>query len=343
MFELFAVTNRGLETTSAEEMAQLRGLQVKTIGYRHILANYTGKAAHLLSLRTVDDLFIYLTEWQEIGPHRVTLARLEQLALDLDLWDAVNVRAEIHPLGENVTFSISANFVGRRNYTTDEIKLAIAKSIETITGWHYTEDDRQGDINIRIFIEHENALIGMRLANAPLHKRTYKQEHVLGSLKPSVAAAMLFLAQVQPSQTLLDPCCGAGTILIEAANNGLHAIGGDHDDNALAAATRNAQAANVTIELHHWDTRALPTPEASIDRIVSNLPWGRQVEVDDNLAAFYQAACQEIERVITPNGRIVLLTNRPELVIFDSYQVEKQIEISLFGQTPTIVALTPAS
>lgn len=337
MFELFAITNRGLETTSAEEMAQIRGLQVKTIGYRHILATYTGKAANLLSLRTIDDLFIYLTEWQEIGPHRVTLTRIQQLALDLDLWDAVNARSEIHPLGEDITFSVSANFVGRRNYTADEIKLAIAQSIETITGWHYTEDDRQGDINLRIFIEHENALVGMRLANTPLYKRTYKQEHIPGSLKPSVAAALLFLAQAKPNQTLLDPCCGGGTILIEAASNGLHALGGDQDDSALAAATHNIQAADVPVELQQWDARALPHPTNTIDRIVSNLPWGRQVEVDDTLASFYHATCQEIERVIIPDGRIVLLTNRPELVTFKSYQIEKQIEISLFGQRPTIL------
>lgn len=337
MFQLFAITNRGLETISAEEMAQIRGIQVKSVGYRHILATYTGKAANLLALRTIDDIFIYLTEWQEISPHRVTLTRFQQLALDLDLWDAVNVRGEIHPLGEKITFSISANFVGRRNYTADEIKLAVAQSIETITGWHYTEDDRQGDINLRIFIEHENALVGIRLANAPLYKRTYKQEHIPGSLKPSVAAALLFLAQTQPNQTLLDPCCGAGTILIEAASQNLNAIGGDQEDTALAAATRNAQAANVSITLQRWDARALPHPTHTIDRIVSNLPWGRQVEVDDTLTAFYQAACQEIERVTVQNGRIVLLTNRPELITFDSYTIEKQIEISLFGQTPTIL------
>lgn len=324
-------------------MAQIRGLQVKSTGYRHIIATYTGQIAKLLSLRTIDDLFIYLTEWQEIGPHRLTLARFEQLALDLDLWDAVNVRAEVHPMGEEITFSVSANFVGRRNYNADEIKLAVAKSVESITGWHYTDDDRQGDINLRIFIEHESALVGMRLANAPLYKRTYKQEHIPGSLKPSVAAAMLFLAQAEIDQTVLDPCCGAGTILIEAASNGLRAIGGDQDQNALDAATRNAQAANVPVELHHWDARTLPYATASIDRIVSNLPWGRQVEVDDTLAAFYQAACKEIERVIVPTGRIILLTNRPELVSFDTYQVAEKIEISLFGQTPTILIYGPTS
>jgi 23S rRNA G2445 N2-methylase RlmL len=340
LFELFAVTNRGIEAISAEEMAQIRGIQITQVGYRRVHANFSGQVAQLLGLRTVDDLFIQLAEWQGIGPHRSTLARLEQLALDLDLWQAVNVRAEVQLLSDTPTFSVSANFVGRRNYTASEIKLAIAKSVETISGWRYAEDDRHSDINLRLFIEHERAWVGMRLASTPLYKRAYKQENLPGSLKPSVAAALNLLAQSSPQQHLLDPCCGAGTILIEAAALGYHAIGGDLDAAAIAAAHDNALAAGVSIDVQTWDARALPLNNAAVDRIVTNLPWGRQVEVDATLEHFYQEACAEMERVLSGGGRIVLLTNLPNLIDFPTLTVEKQIEISLFGQQPTILVYT---
>jgi 23S rRNA G2445 N2-methylase RlmL len=237
------------------------------------------------------------------------------------------------------TFSVCAKFVGRRNYTTGEIKLALAKSIETISGWRYTEDDRTSDTNLRFFIEHEIAFVGMRLATAPLYKRAYKEEHRPGSLKPSVAAALLFLAQVSPHHSVLDPCCGAGTILIEAASLGAKAIGGDADGAAVAAARRNAVAAGVQIDVQTWDARALPLDNASIERIVTNLPWGRQVEVDSALAQFYQESCAEMERVLTPDGRIVLLTSHPDLVTFANLTLETPIEISLFGQQPSILTV----
>jgi 23S rRNA G2445 N2-methylase RlmL len=337
LIELFAVTNRGLESISAEEMARLRGAQITQIAYRRVHAQYTGPLANLLTLRTVDDLFIQLAEWQGIASHRSTLPLLEQLALDLDLWQATNLRAEIRPLSDTPTFSVSANFVGRRNYTTAEIKLTIAKSVESISGWRYTEDDRAGDINLRLFIDHETAWVGMRLATTPLHRRAYKQEHLPGSLKPSVAAAMLFVAAVAPSHSVLDPCCGVGTILIEAASLGATTSGGDSDVAALAAARSNAEAAGVQIDVHAWDARALPLAGATIDRLVTNLPWGRQVEVDSALSHFYLEACAEMERVLAKNGRIVLLTNLPHLVTFDHLILEKQIEISLFGQQPVIL------
>jgi 23S rRNA G2445 N2-methylase RlmL len=342
LLELFAVTNRGLESISAEEMARIRGVHITEVAYRRVHATFSGKLDALLTLRTVDDLFIQLAEWQGIGPHRSTLALLEQLALDLDLWQAVNVRSELQELGDSPTFSVSANFVGRRNYNADEIKRAVANGVEAISGWRYAEDDRQNEINIRLFIEHESALVGMRLASAPLYKRAYKQEHIPGSLKPSVAAALLFLAQVAPQQTVLDPCCGAGTILVEAAAMGAAAIGGDQDKTAIAAARSNAEAAGVSIDVQVWDARTLPLDNATVDRIVTNLPWGRQVEVDSGLADFYRATCAEIERLLVADGRIVLLTNLPDLVTFASHTIERKIEISLFGQQPTILVAGPS-
>jgi 23S rRNA G2445 N2-methylase RlmL len=341
LLELFAITNRGIEAISAAEMARMRGMRDLHTAYRRVHATYTGHIPDLLTLRTVDDLFIHLAEWQGIVPHRSTLALFERLALDLDLWPATSLREEIHALSDAPSFSVSANFVGRRNYTSDEIKHAIAKNIESISGWRYSEDDRQSEINLRIFIEHETALVGMRLGRAPLYKRAYKHAHLPGSLKPSVAAAMLLLAQSGPHHSVLDPCCGVGTILIEAASTGATAIGGDQDPAAVAAAHRNAEDAGVTIDVQRWDARSLPVTGKSIDHIVTNLPWGRQVEVDSALEEFYRAACAEMERVVVATGRIVVLTNLPHLVTFASHSVVQQVEISLFGQQPTIIVAAP--
>ena len=48
-----------------------------------------------------------------------------------------------------------------------------------------------------------------------MRHRTYKQEHLPASLRPTVAAAMVRLAELRPGQVVLDPMCGAGTILAE--------------------------------------------------------------------------------------------------------------------------------
>lgn len=337
MIPLFAITTRGLEPVSAEEMTSLPGWQVDQVGYRRIAARYSGPLEQAPALRTVDDLFIHLAEWHGISRQRAALATLHQLSLDLDLWPAASVRAQVTPLSEQPTFSVSANFVGRRNYTVDEIKGAVAAGVEAISGWRYQASDQESEINIRLFMEHERAFVGMRLGERPLSRRAYKVAHVPGSLKPPVAAALLRLARVQAGDRVLDPFCGAGTILIEAALLGAHAQGGDIAPAALAAAHANAQAARVELDVQPWDARHLPLAAAAVDRIVTNLPWGRQIEIGTDQAAFYQEVCLELQRVLNRQGSLVLLTTLPQLIELPAMRLADRLEISLFGQQATVL------
>ena len=334
---IFAITTRGLEEVSAQELRELAHVQLEQVAYRRIMAQCDGSLAPLLGLRTVDDVFLDLAHWLGIGRPRSVLAVLREQAMRLELGAAAALCAELRPVAQYPRFSVTANFVGKRNYSSEEIKFALAEGIETSHGWQYREDDRNADLNIRIFIEHEAAFVGMRLAKQALHERSYKNMHQPGSLKPPVAAAMLRLGQLHADQCVLDPFCGAGTILIEAALLGGQASGGDHDPAALSFAQLNASTAAVDIGLQHWDARQLPLDNSSIDCIVSNLPWGRQIVLDSALEQLYGLACAEMERVLRPNGRTVLLSSLPELIRFPSLACQQQIEISLFGQIATIM------
>ncbi len=218
MVDLFAVTTRGLETVSAAEMAALPGVIVGTTGYRRVTARVAAPDPALLTLRTIDDLFADVATWEAIGPERAALATMGTYSARIDLRPAAAVCGAVRgrPIRREPAFSVTASFVGRRNYTSDEIKLACARAIEDRhRGWTYTPDDRKADLNVRVFLEHATAHVGVRVGREPLQNRPYKQEHVPGSLRPPVAAAMVWLAGVLPGERVLDPCCGAGTLLVE--------------------------------------------------------------------------------------------------------------------------------
>lgn len=336
MVRIFAITHRGLEQISAAEMSRVPGLQVTETAYRRVCAVHRGELGALLGLRTVDDVFLDLGTWEGIAPQRSALAELTRLARRLNLGPALETVSQVRPLSPKPAFSVTANFVGKRNYSAPEIKAAIAAGITALYGWAYTEDDA-GVINLRLFLEHERGYVGLRLGAAPLHRRPYKQDNLPGSLKPTIAAAMLAIAGVPPAESVLDPFCGAGTILIEAAQAGAFAYGGDSDPQALAAARQNADRAGVSLTLEPWDARSLPLEDRSVPLVVTNFPWGRQVAVDDELENFYRQACAEISRVLTGNGQVVALTSLPHLLRFDQRHPVFQTEISLFGQTPSIV------
>lgn len=187
-----------------------------------------------------------------------------------------------------------------------------------------------------MFIEHDVAFVGIRVARQPLHERPAGRIHYPGALKPSVAAAMVFMAGVSAGMHVLDPCCGTGSIVIEAAQRGAVASGGDIDHDRLAAACSNVQASGVKATLCLMDSRQLPLERECVERIVTNMPWGRQVTVDSALQDFYAQTLCELRRVLQPDGRVTILTNTPHLV--RAYlECLDMIELSLFGQRPVIL------
>ncbi len=337
MNKIFAITTRGLEAVSAQELAALPGVTVDQTAYRRVFASCQGSLSPLLSLRTVDDIFLYAATWQNVQRDRHTLSTLREASAQLDLEPALTVCEQIRTIRKPPLFSVTANFVGRRNYTSVEIKQACAAGIIERQRWDYLEDDAGADLNVRVFIEGETAIVGVRLGARSLSRRLYKQEHVPGSLKPAVAAALITLAEVSPGAQILDPCCGAGTILIEAGASGATAWGGDIQPQAVRAVYLNAAKASSSVRIQRWDVRALPIADRSMERVISNLPWGRGVNPDVPLQTLYQEIGAELERVLIPRGKVVLLTNLPDLVQFKRLKCERQLEISLFGQTPTIM------
>jgi tRNA (guanine6-N2)-methyltransferase len=335
--KVFAITTRGLESVCAAELAAIPGVTVEQVAYRRIFATCHGSLQPLLGLRTVEDVFLHAGTWQNIVRLRSTLGTLTALSAQLPLDTIASVCAQLRSIPKSPIFSVTANFVGRRNFTTDEIKQACAEGVTSQRKWTYSEDDGTAQLNLRIFIEGETAIVGVRLAERSLSKRAYKQSHVPGSLKPSVAASLASLVSVSPGMRVLDPCCGAGTILIESRAYHAQAWGGDVDIQAVRAARQNAAEAGAAVQLQCWDARSLPVADQSVDRVISNLPWGRAVKTTEALSALYAGISKEIKRVLAPGGQVALLTNQPELVQVEGMKCETQMEISVFGQTPTIL------
>lgn len=126
------------------------------------------------------------------------------------------------------------------------------------------------------------ATVALRIADRPAHRRAYKQATVPGTLHPPLAAAMVRLASVHSRGVVLDPCCGAGTLLVEAdrAAPGAVLVGVDRDPAALRAASVNGPL----VKWVRADAGRLPVPSGSVDRVLVNPPWSRQVPAQGALA-----------------------------------------------------------
>ncbi|MFN8529101.1 MAG: methyltransferase domain-containing protein [Anaerolineae bacterium] len=327
MIPIFLLTTRGLEPLCAHEIAALPGLRIQESGYRRISATCAALDP-LLGLRTVDDAFVQVAIWDSITHTRAALAEFTAWSAALDLERAASAVRTVRPFSKTPTYAISASFVGKRNYSVDEIKAAVSAGIaQRLPRWRYSDDDGSAEAHLRLFIDHETAYVGMRITRRPLHERPYKSAHTPGSLKPQIAAALARFAGAQHGMTIGDPFCGAGTILLEAAFYGARAIGGDRDPAAVSAATDNG-APSVSL----WDARQLPLARASLDAVISNMPWGKQIDLDDP-ARLYADAFAEMRRAVRPGGVMVLLTPLADLLPPPA----ESFEISVFGQNPRVL------
>lgn len=179
----------------------------------------------------------------------------------------------------------------------------------TATGWHNTPHD--WDINLEPDPAGPLAEIGA------LHwtRRFGKLLRAPASTTPVIAAVMTRLAKIEPGHTVLDPFCGAGTLLVSAADTARPArlLGSDHTHRWITATDDNLADRHPNRLLWRGDARYLPLPDDSVDRVVANLPFGKRVGSHLGNRQLYPAALAEIARVLTRRGRAVLLTEDKRL------------------------------
>src|SRR5262249_34868242 len=139
-----------------------------------------------------------------------------------------------------------------------------------------------------------SAVCGLRLSDKTMRHRTYKEAHRPASLRPVVAAAMVRLAAPRHDQLLVDPMCGAGTILAERAlmDRSARVLGGDIELDAVRAAYDNLRGlGNAWLAV--WDARRLPLGNESVPCLVCNLPFGIQIGEPGSIANLYDESLRE--------------------------------------------------
>ena len=106
------------------------------------------------------------------------------------------------------------------NFAALRIKDAVCDLLREQTGERPSVDTRRPDLPIALFVGPEHATIYVDTSGEALFKRGWREDTGEAPLKETLAAAMLAAAGWQgraEDGPLFDPCCGAGTIAIEAA------------------------------------------------------------------------------------------------------------------------------
>ncbi|NXY24755.1 THUM2 protein, partial [Atrichornis clamosus] len=220
--------------------------------------------------------------------------------------------------GENSTMNEQLSFSFRvscrcsgaiaKIVTSQEIGRAVGIALVKQCGWR--ADLRNPDLEIFVHLNDIHSVVGIPLFRLPLANREYIKT---AGLRSTVAWAMASLAEISAGARVLDPMCGLGTILLEAAREWPEACywGADISDSQLEGADGNIRTAGLTdkIELLKASVKALPLPSESFDTVISDIPFGKKFKITTD-AQLLPDILPEMERVLRVGGTIVLLLSQ---------------------------------
>ncbi len=143
------------------------------------------------------------------------------------------------------------------------------------------------------------------------------------STSPKVCRTLLNLAGARPGDTVLDPFCGTGTVLMEAALLGMKCIGIDNDGNQVQGTKSNLKwlAQDLGQKLEYsvvvGDARHLTSLisgqvdavafEPSLGEVYKEKPERpRALEEMRALTKLYRESLTEIAKILRPDGRIAM-------------------------------------
>jgi tRNA (guanine6-N2)-methyltransferase len=273
----------------------------------------------LVRLRCPEDLFAAVGYARGIAPDEHGLEAARRLARTAPFVEqALDSRVQVTPgsrAGRRLSFRVLVRAVGDHQFRRVDLARALERGIGE-RGDRRWRAQADGEVEFWATLLQDELTLALRLSDDRMRQRDYKVAHFPGSLRPSVAAAMAWLSEPQDDDVVVDPLCGAGTILIERAHLGRYRmlLGGDHDAAVLAAARENIGPRYKPIELRLWDAVALPLEDASISRVIVNLPWGRRIGSHADNRRLYPRLMREFRRVLVAGGRLVMLSGEINLL-----------------------------
>lgn len=207
-FKMLAKTFFGFEDLLEQELKQM-GAQDVEKGNR--VVHFKGDKGFLykanLSLRTALKILVPIHSC-----HVNSEQALYQAAYDFpwNTYFSANETIAIDSVvfGETFTHSL---------YVSQKVKDAIADQFRSATGVRPSVDLKHPDVRINVHIDRDQCTFSLDSSGASLHHRGYRTATNIAPLNEVLAAGLIQLSGWDLRTDFLDPMCGSGTILIEAA------------------------------------------------------------------------------------------------------------------------------
>ena len=227
-------------------------------------------------------------------------------------------------------------------------------------GWGVSMKDF--NIEVVITVDVNQIYIGIGLTHQSLFVRNI--EHFgPTTLRATICASLLQLADIKTGDVVVDPMCGGGSIPIEGAiafKKGFH-VGGDNHEKAVLRANDNFKSLSETLskasscnyskhlsgDILRWDVTKLPLRDNSIDVFVTDLPFGKRSGSKTDNRVLYPKIMSSMARVVKPcTGRAVVLTQdktsmfKAQEKVSKLWKINRQHKYNIGGLSALVFVMT---
>jgi putative N6-adenine-specific DNA methylase len=312
----FATAPRGLEALLAQE--------VQSLGAKDAVATAGG-----VSFSGSWEVCYRVNLWSRIASRVLWQVGAFGYRSEQDLYDAARGVAwqQYFSVQRKIRVNVTAQKSPLKSleFATLKVKDAVCDRFRDRTGSRPDVDRAAPDVRIHVFLEAASGILYLDTSGEALFKRGWRMDVADAPIRENLAAGIVMLTGWKFDQPLLDPMCGSGTFLSEAAAMargrapgakrpfGFEKLaafdaklwerirnertvqpvaprlyGSDTDPEALKAARRNLGAAGVErwVTLEQTDVLARAAP-APAGVMVANPPYGERIGSAEELAALY--------------------------------------------------------
>ena len=207
-FELIAKTFMGLEPVLAKELTQLGANDVQ-IGRR--MVSFTG-----------DKEMMYRANFQLHTAIKILkpIHRFKAHSAD-DVYEEIKKLDWTEYLGDDKTFAVDSVVFSEEfrhsKFVSYKVKDAIVDQLRERTGKRPNISVANPDLRLHIHVAEDQCTLCLDSSGESLHRRGYRQESVEAPINEVLAAGIILMTGWQGETDFIDPMCGSGTFLIEAA------------------------------------------------------------------------------------------------------------------------------
>lgn len=211
--DILVTCPKGIEALLADEMARLGATPVKTtVAGVYATASHADAYRLCLWSRLANRVIVQLSRDTLIETPEQIRAAAARLSWAQHLDEDATLAVDFHGRSEHIRHTL---------FGAQTVKDGIVEALGRAGRARPVVDNKTPDVQIYAHLHRQNLTLGIDLAGESLHRRGYRRDVGHAPLKENLAAALLVRAgwpeRARAGEPLVDPLCGAGTLLIEAA------------------------------------------------------------------------------------------------------------------------------